>query len=228
MCASIDIHQFLAYFGHLLWKIGDKLFDACFLVGQWFPSPTDIISKEFLGFFQWIDRNEYWSEAVMLRMICSWSGKTLFTYSLKWLRKLLIFFFRTTIFRWFLISWQFWTIYREKERKRKRSRSRDRERKRDKRDKRDKSREKREKAERKERKPEYGEIKIKEEPIDDGMCFVSYSYCIWLFIIRSISPCQLRPKWVVYKFRNLLCAQALSRQHNRMYVFCTVSLARVT
>lgn len=53
---------------------------------------------------------------------------------------------------------------REKERKRnKRSRSRER-----KRDKRDKSREKRDK-ERKERKPEYGEIKIKEEPVDDGM-----------------------------------------------------------
>ncbi|XP_031633023.1 U1 small nuclear ribonucleoprotein 70 kDa [Contarinia nasturtii] len=51
---------------------------------------------------------------------------------------------------------------REKERKRsKRSRSRER-----KRDKRDKSRDKRDK-ERKERKPEYGEIKIKEEPVDD-------------------------------------------------------------
>lgn len=52
---------------------------------------------------------------------------------------------------------------KEKERKRnKRSRSRER-----KRDKRDKSRDKRDK-ERKERKPEYGEIKVKEEPIDDG------------------------------------------------------------
>lgn len=52
---------------------------------------------------------------------------------------------------------------REKERKRnKRSRSREK-----KRDKRDKSRDKRDK-ERKERKPEYGDIKIKEEPVDDG------------------------------------------------------------
>lgn len=92
---------------------------------------------------------------------------------------------------------------REREKKRKRSRSRDRERKRDKRyerylfillafspfswvqnlmtwiflqfsDKRDKSRD-REKKERKERKPEYGEIKIKEEPIDDGMYFFIFT-----------------------------------------------------
>lgn len=58
---------------------------------------------------------------------------------------------------------------REKERKRsKRSRSRER-----KRDKRDKSRDKRDK-ERKERKPEYGDIKIKEEPVDDGMIIFQF------------------------------------------------------
>lgn len=84
---------------------------------------------------------------------------------------------------------------KEKERKRsKRSRSRER-----KRDKRDKSRDKRDK-ERKERKPEYGEIKVKEEPIDDGL---------WKFL---------------FKF-SFLRRQTLSRQNTRIYVCRFVKFA---
>lgn len=68
---------------------------------------------------------------------------------------------------------------KEKERKRsKRSRSRER-----KRDKRDKSRDKRDK-ERKERKPEYGEIKVKEEPIDDG----KWHFFFYLFLYFANIP----------------------------------------
>lgn len=104
---------------------------------------------------------------------------------------------------------------REKERKRnKRSKSRER-----KRDKRDKSREKRDK-ERKERKPEYGDIKIKEEPVDDGtfsFLFRQLNFFFFFFII-NLYLCKYYQGNLIKIVVN--CFVTLANINNNLLIIC--------
>lgn len=102
---------------------------------------------------------------------------------------------------------------REKEKERKKSkRSRSRERKRDKRD---KSRDKRDNKREKERKPEYGDIKIKEEPVDDGMAIDVANFPIHFTSISSAY------------FVLFYLMQELSRELNQISLFALLTLAKL-